>query len=98
MQVSHGLTITRHYAAIDETQTYEGMHEDLDKVSNLMRWYAIAEDIYLRRRSLPLQKQLSRAIIDIYTLNLGSLAKSSKYSTRNPGGQLLDTTCTSWGC
>ena len=71
---------------MDETQAYEGMYEGLDKVSSLMRWYAVAEVIYLRRHSLPLERQLSRTMICIYTYALICLAKSRKCCTRNAGG------------
>lgn len=92
--VVYGLIMYVQQAAINETQTYEGMLEGVEKVSSLITRYAMVEDMDLRKSSSSLEKQLSNALICRYTSILVFLAKSRKYFSRNTGGQLLDTT---WG-
>lgn len=76
-------------AAINETQTYEGMLEGLEKVSSVIVRYAMVEDMYLRRSSSPLEGQLSNAPIRFYTSILVFLAKPRKYFSRNTGGRIV---------
>ena len=66
MQVSHPADHYSPLGAINDTQTHEGVLENLEKVSSRMRRYAIAEDIYLGRCSLPLKRQLSRALLYLH--------------------------------
>ncbi|CAD6572877.1 MAG: hypothetical protein ASARMPREDX12_005527 [Alectoria sarmentosa] len=75
-------------AVVNETHTYEGMLEGLEKVSSLITRYAMVEDMYLRRSSSSLEGQLSNALIWLYTSILVFLAKSRKYFSRKTGGRI----------
>lgn len=77
--------------AVNDTETFGAMIEDLEHVSNLIIRYAIFESLYLHR-ALALQNQLAESIIRLYTTMLICLSNGNRYYNLNTARIQVDLT------